>query len=607
MAHVSDETTGDPIDATSRSTGVVEEAALAQSARSISARPYDFTSKRLLIPLLLLLVIASFFTSLSGEFVHDDNRQIVDNKSLGHWDEENLQRVLTRDVWAALRPELARDKLDSAYYRPIFSLFLMSGYEIVGRRAPGWHLLAVLLHGMTVVAAFLTAEKALQAAPGLTLERRRLLAAFAAAVFAVHPVQVESVAWICGSVGPLSAIFLLASFHYYVVHRERAGLGSLMASLLLFALALLTKESALALLLIVCAYEFFVFRVSFRFDRKTALRLAPYVLTTIGYFALRYSVLKVLFGRSMNGNFPDDASLTLTDNLRTLPLLIVKYAKLIVVPFNLGFEYGVGYVSSFGLTSFWLPLAIVSAIGISLWYCWRKIPESKAGIIWIVLPLLPHLSTRSFPSEEIIHDRYLYLSMFGVGLLAATLIGRIRLPSSLRPPDRALTTAAVGLVLALGVVTAVQNRAWQNEDELWNHSARSAPNSRIVRIALGLMAERRQDFEGALQEYNRALAINPDIIDALNNSALLYARLGRWGEATPRFERIVSLTPNKDMAHFNLSFAYAVEKRLEAAAHELRTAIELDPDGPRGDEWRVRLDQLEKAIAAQGAVGSRAY
>jgi tetratricopeptide (TPR) repeat protein len=284
----------------------------------------------------------------------------------------------------------------------------------------------------------------------------------------------------------------------------------------------------------------------------------------------------------LNANFPDDASLTLVDNLRTLPLLIASYAKMIVFPINLSFEYDVGYVSSLGLASFWLPLAIVGAIGFSFWYCWRWIPESKAGIIWIVLPLLPHLSTRSFVSEEIIHDRYLYLSMLGVGLLAAALIGRIRRASSSRLPDRAFVAVAAGLVVVLGVITAIQNRTWQNEDVLWNHSAMSAPNSRIVRVALGVRAERRHDYEGALREYNRALAVNPDIIDALNNSALLYARLGQWGEAT---------------------FAYAVEKRLSAATDELRIAIKLDPDGPRGDEWRARLDQLEKSIAA-GASGS---
>ena len=594
MADLTDETTHEPIVAGSHS--------IDGAAPPMSAGPpvptFDITSKRFLIAVLVLLVLVSFSTSLSGEFVHDDGPQIVDNKSLGHWDEQNVKRVLTRDFWAALRPELARDKLDSVYYRPIFSIFLMSGYELAGRNALRWHLLALLLHCLPVIAAFLICERSLRSTPGFTPKESRLLAAFAAAVFAVHPVQVESVAWISGSVGPLSAIFLMAAFHFYVFYRERTNLRSLIASLLLFALALLTKESAIALLLVVCAYEVFVFRGAARFSWKALSRLAPYALVALGYFALRYTVLKVLLGRSLNANFPDDASLTLVDNLRTLPLLIFSYAKLIVFPFSLSFEYDVGYVSSLSLTSFWVPLAIVGAIGISLWYCWRKIPESKAGIIWIVLPLLPHLSTRSFVSEEIIHDRYLYLSMLGVGLLAATLIGRIRLVSSLRLPDRVFIAAAVGLVVMLGVITAIQNRTWQNEDELWNRSARFAPDSRIVRVALGVRAERRHDYEVALREYNRALSVNPDIIDALNNSALLYARLGRWEEATPRFERIVSLTPTKAMAHFNLSFAYAVEKRLYPAADELRIAIKLDPDGPRGDEWRARLDQLEKSIGA---------
>ena len=579
----------------------------AQRARASLFPTFDLSSWRLQTALLLVLIIASFFSSLSGEFVHDDNRQIVNNKSLGHWDQETLRRVLTRDVWAAVNPELDRDKLDSVYYRPAFSLFLMSGYEIVGRHALGWHLLAILVHSLAALAVFLIAEQSLRAAPDLTLKNRRLLAAFSAAVFAVHPVQSESVAWICGSVGPLSAIFLLTAFHLYLINRKRYRRGLLFLSLLLFALALLTKESALALLLIVLAYELFVFPASSRFDLKKALRLMPYVLTAVGYFALRYGVLKVLFGRSMNANFPDDASLTLADNLRTLPLLIAKYAKLIVFPFNLSYEYDIGYVFSFGLRSFWLPLVIVGGISMSLWYCWRKIPESKTGIIWIVVPLFPHLSTRSFPSEEIIHDRYLYVSMFGVGLLAATLLSRVPRAFRLRLSDRTAVAAAVGIVLMLGGITALQNENWRNEDELWRNSALSAPDSRIVHIALGIRAEVRQDFEGALREYNRALAINPDIIDALNNSAMVNARLGRWQEATSGFERIVSLTPSKAMAHFNLSFAYAVANRLESAASELRIAIELDPDGPRGPEWRARLDQLEKAIAAHGSFGPRAF
>ena len=97
-----------------------------------------------------------------------------------------------------------------------------------------------------------------------------------------------------------------------------------------------------------------------------------------------------------------------------------------------------------------------------------------------------------------------------------------------------------------------------------------------------------------MREYEAALKLNPDIIDALNNSAFVYARSGHWPEATRNFERIVSLTPDKASAHFNLSFAYSVQKRYAEAVSEQRRAIELDPNGKGADEWRMRLEQLEK-------------
>ncbi len=132
--------------------------------------------------------------------------------------------------------------------------------------------------------------------------------------------------------------------------------------------------------------------------------------------------------------------------------------------------------------------------------------------------------------------------------------------------------------------------------------AAHAPNSRIAHIGLGLLAESKQDPASALREYEAALKINPDIIDALNNSAFVYARGGDWSEATKNFERIVSLTPDKAPAHFNLSFAYSVQKRYAEALSEQRIAIELDPNGKRADEWRLRLEQLEKQH--QEAAGS---
>lgn len=564
----------------------------------------DFTSGRVIIPTLVLLALIAFASSVSGDFVHDDLPQILDNHTFGHWDAATITRIFTHDFWASLRPELAGDKLDSLYYRPVFSLFLMLGYGVAGLSASGWHMIALFLHVVVAVLAFYVMNLSLGAVGGIEDKEKRILAAFAAGFFVVHPAQAESVSWISGLVGPLSTIFLLGAFYFYIRYRNRASLWSLLAVVFLFALSVLTKESACAAILMVPAYELFVFSNNLKLGsrlKSAFIQAVPFALVVIGYFVLRYSVLHVLFGRSVNLNFPDDASLTLADNLRTLPALLIAYARLVFLPTDLSLMYDFGYVRSLGFTSFWMPLLVLLVAGVALIRFSKKAPAIKLAIIWMVLPLLPHLNTRAFVSDEIIHDRYLYLSILGVGLLVGISLVQAAKSSRLRLP---VMVAAVVVLLALGLLTSVQNKRYQNGEALWQDMAAHAPNSRIAHIGMGLLAESRQDNSGALREYEAALKLNPDIIDALNNSAFVHARGGSWPEATQNFERIVSLTPDKAAAHFNLSFAYSVQKRYAEAASEQRRAIELDPNGKRTDEWRARLEQLEQQCKVTGTPDS---
>jgi tetratricopeptide (TPR) repeat protein len=223
----------------------------------------------------------------------------------------------------------------------------------------------------------------------------------------------------------------------------------------------------------------------------------------------------------------------------------------------------------------------------------------------MAIPLAPHLNTLVFASEEIIHDRYLYLSLSGIALLVAVLVKRATQNHKPYLSARALAVASAVILISLSVLTVAQNRHWKNGEALWTNAAAHAPNSRLAHMALGMIAESKQDPNGAVREYEAALQINPDIIDALNNAAFVYARGGHWTEATRNFERIVSLTPSKPVARFNLSFAYAVQRRYSDAVAEQRMAIDLDPNNQRADEWRARLAQLEKALADSLEVSSR--
>ena len=564
-------------------------------------------SLRGLMVALLLLVVAVFANSVAGSFVHDDRLQIQNNPLFGRWDWTTISRPLTHDHWAALRPEQAGGRVDSYYYRPLFGLFLMAGYEIAGRSPLLWHLITLLLHAAAAILLFIVLDKSLARAAEIEDNGRRLLAALAAAIFAVHPAQSESVAWISGLVNPLSAILLFGSFYFYLSYREKteSSLAKLAASLGLFAAASLTKESALTLVLIVAAYEIVILNHGlslFKRARIAAVQATPYALIGAAYLAARYRVLGLLSGRNQNANFPDDAVLTLADNLRTLPALLVAYTRLIVFPFDLSFLYDFHYVRAISLGSFWAPLGGVLTIICVLAYLAKRMPEIKLAVIWMVIPLLPHLSTLVFASDELIHDRYMYVPLAGAALIPAALIVRASQISA--TARRWAIFASAVLLAALCAGTIFQNKEWRNDEAMWTNAASHAPNSRMVHISLGSLAESRQDSQSALQEYEAALRINPDIIDALNNAAFVEARLDRWDDATRHFERILALTPNKPVAHFNLSFVYAVKKRYADAIREQKAAIDLDPNGARAGEWRSRLAQLEKSLDSSAKLGN---
>jgi len=564
-------------------------------SRAAALRPPNRASKLVLLVLVgvSLLTLGTYYNSLSGGFVRDDRQLIVDNPMVGKWNLETLKLAFTRDSWANLEPEVAGDKVDSVYYRPMFLLALMWGHSVAGTNPIAWHLIAICMHLLAGILTFLAVYKILELTTHEANVSLTLMSAFATAIFVVHPVQSESVAWISGLVGPLSTALMLGAFLCYLAYRRTGAARALIGCALLFLIAAFTKEQTLTLPIIILACEYSAFRnqETAKASQRGKIVLINMTGAMIVYLVCRYAAIGSLLGRNQNLNFPDDASLTLADQLRTLPTLLLHYCKLVVYPADLSLMYALGYVRRVNVGDFWLPLTAVSGLAALIIYAARRSPAAAIALIWLAIPLLPHLNTRAFVSDEIIHDRYLYGSFIGVGIFAAWLLWRV----SLQPAIRASFAGAV--LLALVALTVNQNRQWKTDESLWTRAAKTAPDSRLVHLALAALAEKRHQPGIALAEYESVLTAHPDVIDALNDFALLSGRTGHWPEAAQKFERIVELTPDKAIAHFNLSFAYAVQKRFGDAAREQRRAIELDPNGPLANEWRARLAQIEKAIA----------
>src|SRR5579859_2966532 len=176
--------------------------------------------------------------TLSFQFVYDDIGQLVDNPSIRSW--QFLPQYFTSHMWAGV---LA----NSNYYRPLVLLWFRLNYVLFGLSPAGWHFTSILAHAAATLLVFRLVYR---------LFTNRTAAILSAMIFGLHPIHVQSVAWVSGVTDPLLAIFMTASFLQYLTFRESRKPIHLVWSLLLYAGATLTKEPGVILPAIIFAYEY---------------------------------------------------------------------------------------------------------------------------------------------------------------------------------------------------------------------------------------------------------------------------------------------------------------------------------------------------------------
>jgi hypothetical protein len=189
----------------------------------------------------LLITLLAYLRCLGNGMVYDDHPMIVDNHYIGQW--SFLGKSLTRDVWWFLGSDRTTH---SAYYRPLENVWLGLGYHLTALNPVGWHLLKIALHLIVVLLTFRLAQQ---------LTGNVSAALLTALNFGILPVHAEAVVWATAIPEPLSAAFELGAL-YLFVQRPNAGWGRLLWPLILFALALLSHESAVVFPVLVAAYVF---------------------------------------------------------------------------------------------------------------------------------------------------------------------------------------------------------------------------------------------------------------------------------------------------------------------------------------------------------------
>jgi len=496
-----------------------------------------------LIGLLLVgLTLAVFLPAGGHDFVWDDTGNIVENpylnppifaNALRFWEKpyEKLYIPLTYSVWAGLArvAQMPAERGDVMEFSP--RLFHLANV--------GFHILAALvIFGI------------------LKMLVRHDWAAFGGALFfALHPLQVEPVAWITGLKDVLSGCLSLVAIWLYLKHK---GFHYVLATLA-FVLAMLAKPGAITVPVVAWVLDYWLLR---RSARQCALTVIPWIVLAIPFIIV-------------NKLAQPDTIIPFFTPLWARPLVaadaLAFYLYKLALPLWLGPDYGRS--PEWLLQRGWVYITWVIPFGILIliWRWRERKPWLLASAGVFVAGMLPvsGLVPFVFQSLSTVADRYLYLSLLGPALALAFFLAAKK--------RKVAVVFCVGTLALLGLRSAFQVSHWRDETTLYRHALSVNANSSLAYYNLGNALAERGMVENAIVHYREAVRISPRYPDARNNLGAVLARVGRLDEAIEQYREAIRIDPTYAKAYYNFGNARIRQGEWDEAVERYGQAIKADP------------------------------
>lgn len=531
------------------------------------ASDFALSEKRIYFFLVLACLLA-FANSLGGDFLFDDEAQIVGNTAIRSW--RNVFDAFTTDVWAFQR-ETSPETVPPPYYRPIFTIYLTLGYQLFGLWQQGWHLLNLAAHTGATVLAFRLFRR---------LSDGNLRLSFVAALFfALTPVHVESVAWISGVPDPLAALFYIPAMIFYIRWREESNKKFLGLSLLCFFLSLLCKETPIVLPAILFVWEITLNRKNESVRFFDAFRqVLIFAVPAAVYLAMRFAVLgKITWKHPYVAETPPELIYA------TVPFVLVSYLKNIIFPFDLSLVYNTRFVTGWNDALLWLPLLILAGIAALLYVFRRKTtPLMRLALALFIVPLVPVLNLKVFHYEYIVQDRYLYLPSIGFFLFVGCLLEKLWTAKK-ESFQKSATAVSALLCLAYAAGTFRHNRVWNSELNLWTRALEVKPESWSIHYNLGRAHYNERNYAAAIENLNEAIkhqSFTHESALIYSNRGLAYKASGKPDEAAKDFAKSLEINPKSLEANTNLGALLFDKGDYAGAEAQFKKAVQINPFEP---------------------------
>jgi lipoprotein NlpI len=559
----------------------------------------EATRHKILIPVLIclglaILTVITFWSLKDCGFINLDDNMYVHKNAY-------VQSGLN---WNSIGQAFSSELMEgSANWHPVTWLSLMLDYSIFGLNSSGFHLMNLLFHVMNTILLFLVFHR---------MTKKLWPSAFVAVLFAIHPLHVESVAWIAERKDVLSTFFWMLTLGAYSYYVESPGFRRYCFVFLFFALGLMAKPMLVTLPFVLLLLDYWPLQ---RFGEKKPADpeykwslIYPLIWEKVPLFVLAVlSSIVTYVAQQKGGGVKSLEVFPLGVRIGNAFISYIAYIGKMIWPSNLA----VIYPHPGGVILWQVFWSVLLLIAITLAVVWvvKRFPYLATGWLWYLGTLVPVVGIVQVGNQAMA-DRYAYIPLIGLFIMAAWGVPDLLKKWNYR--KEILFTLSALILLCLPIKTWTQVGYWQNSITLFDHTLEVTDDNWLAYnyrgsaySGLGNYRQAMEDYDWAIEikpgyaetyynrgnaytllgnyrqaieDYNRAIEFKPGDAMAYNNRGAAYTLLGNYRQAIEDYDSVIKITPNYADAYYNRGNVYGVLGQYQLAMEDFNKVIRLKPD-----------------------------
>ncbi|MFA5321255.1 MAG: tetratricopeptide repeat protein [Smithella sp.] len=498
---------------------------------------------RIIYVVLTIITLAVFWQVNQYDFINfDDDVYVTDSSHLR----------------SGITPDELRWALTTTYaefWHPLTWLSLMFDYQLFGLNAAGYHLTNLILHILSTLLLFWLFNRMTGAV---------WKSAFVAAFFALHPLHVESVAWIAERKDVLSAFFWMMTLCLYVYYVEKPDIKRYLLVFCGFVLALMSKPMVVTLPVIMILLDYWPLN---RFESQKRNFLLWQLKEKIPFFILSavFSIITIYAQRTLFVK-----SFSLGSRFANAPVAFATYMEKTFWPYGMAVFYP--FSDKLPLWQVTGSTLLIIVISIAIIILWKRLPYLFVGWLWYAITLLPVIGIIRSTAHSM-HDNYTYLPSMGLAIMLAWGVPLLFKIENTR--KKILFPVALAFIIVMSALTWKQCGYWKNSVALWNHALQVTKDNYMAYNGRGAAYGEIHQYQQAFEDFNQSIRLKPNYAYGYYNRGTICNKLGKYQQAIDDYNRAIRLKPDYAYAYNNRGIAHLKMGNKEPGCSDLQKACAL--------------------------------